>query len=82
MGYVKLPMRNALKVQKGKPSMKKNSRKERRGSTAGPKKPKACDPTKVTPEGEAQEAEAERYWIGLDLGDQVSVYCVLDGGQR
>jgi transposase len=55
--------------------MKKNSKKESRGKTPGP----TCAATKVTPQAEAQETERERYWIGLDLGDQVSVCCVLDG---
>ena len=60
--------------------MKKNSKKENRSRTPGPIEPEACDPIKVTPQAEAKEAETERYWIGLDLGDQVSAYCVLDGG--
>ena len=60
--------------------MKKNSKKENRNRTQGPIEPEACDPIKVTPQAEAKEAETERYWIGLNLGDQVSAYCVLDGG--
>lgn len=60
--------------------MKKDSKTDRRcqkvstqieeGGPAMVPKPK--------PEREAPEAVAERYWIGLDLGDQTSSYCVLD----
>ena len=59
--------------------MKKNSKKESRDKAPDPKGLEACVTTKVTPQAAAQETETERYWIGLDLGDQVSVYCVLDG---
>lgn len=59
--------------------MKKNSKKESRDKAPDPKGLEARVTTKVTPQAAAQETETERYWIGLDLGDQVSVYCVLDG---
>ena len=59
--------------------MKKNSKKEHSRRKPGPIQPEAIDPTEATPKAEAKEPEVERYWIGLDLGDQVSTYCVLDG---
>ena len=56
--------------------MKKNSK--------GQKPRKASSKKKESPEGRACEqrsqgqTKSEKFWIGLDLGDQESTYCVLD----
>jgi transposase len=57
--------------------MKKNSKGQKPTKAASRKRKESAE-GKVSEQRISGQSKPERFWIGLDLGDQESTYCVLD----